>query len=365
MKKNVLFLVDKTGFGGVQTIANKLIKSKIKGVNMYYFFLRDIDYKFGTKKIKKPNVFYSKSKYRYSIGSFFEIKKLIKDKHIDILHMNGDKSTLYGILLKKFYFKNIKLIHHEHSAIFKDNLLYNLMLRKNKNLIDLFIAVSNSTKLKLIENAQISNEKIKLVYNFVDLKKFNRKNVKINVNKEKEKLGIKKEEFVIGFVGRLTKVKGCKYLIQSLPNIKFNYKCLIIGDGSEKAKLEKLAEKLKVRDKVIFLGYIQETQDIYSLLDVFVMPSLSESFGMTLLEAQAKGVPVIASQINSLSEIAGKGVLFVNSQNSSEITKAIKKIVTNKKMKDHLTKKNYNNVKRFSWQETVKQNLKIYNEIKN
>ncbi len=361
--KNVLFLVDKTGFGGVQTIANKLIESKIKGVNMYYFFLRDVDHKFGTKKFDKSNVFYSKSKSRYGIKSFFELKNLIKKYNIDILHMNGDKSTLYGCLMKSFFLPNLKIIHHEHSGIFTENKIYHKMLKLFSKKIDLFIAVSFSTKNELMRKSEIPRKKIRVVYNFVDLERFDPKKIKINLKIQRKKLGIKSKDFVIGYVGRLAKVKGCEYLIRSLPNLKFNYKCLIVGEGLEMSNLKKLSESLNLNDKIKFLGYIKETEKIYRIFDLFIMPSLSESFGISLLESQKMKVPIISSKIESLQEIGGNGAIFVNPKNPMELSSKVNEVIKSKKLIDKLIKNGSRNVIKFSLKNSIKNTLGVYNEL--
>lgn len=361
--KNVLFLVDKTGFGGVQTIANKLIESKINGVNMYYFFLRDVDHKFGTKKFDKPNVFYSKSKSRYGIKSFFELKSLIKKYNIDILHMNGDKSTLYGCLIKSFFMPDLKIIHHEHSGIFTENKIYHKMLNLFSKKIDLFIAVSFSTKKELISKSNIPEKKIRVVYNFVDLEKFDSKKNKFNRKIERKKFGINNKDFVIGYVGRLAKVKGCEYLIRSLPNLKFNYKCLIVGEGLEMSNLKKLSKSLNLNDKIKFLGYTKETERIYPIFDLFIMPSLSESFGISLLESQKMNVPIISSKIESLQEIGGNGAIFVNTKNSRELSSKINQIAKNKKLINKLIKNGNRNVMKFSIRNSIKDTLGVYNEL--
>src|SRR5205085_1990385 len=109
---------------------------------------------------------------------------------------------------------------------------------------------------------------------------------------------------VILTVGRLVAQERCKgfdEVIEIMPQLvkRFPYiKYLIVGDGSDRSRLEAKAEALGVRDSVVFTGYIPESEKVahYNLADVYVMPSHGEGFGIVLLEAAACGVPVVGSR---------------------------------------------------------------------
>ena len=341
-KKNVLFLVDKSGFGGVQTIANNLINSKINGVNMYYFFLRDIDYKFGTKKIKKSNVFYSKSKYRYNINSFFELKKLITEKEIDILHMNGNKSIIFGVLIKKLFFPKMKIIAHEHGGVFDNTSWYFKFIRWNNHQIDLFVCLSITRKKKIITYSSINYQKIEVLYNFVDINKFNRKKVNVNIKEKKENLKIGKKDFVIGYVGGLSYLKGVDILVKAFKKFRTDCigKLIIVGDGPDKKYLEDLVYELEIKNDVIFTGYIDHPMHIYPIFDVLVMPSRSEAFGIVAIEASSLGIPTILSDIEELIEVSAKrkNNLFFKSQDPEDLCRKIQKMRLNhpKRSKDNV-----------------------------
>ena len=260
----------------------------------------------------------------------------------------------------------MQLIFHEHGQIFQNGRIYPYFMRKSREDVDLFIAVSKATKNKLIERAKISLAKIKVLYNFVDLDKFNPKKIKISIQKEKENLGIKKGDFVIGFVGRLSEVKGCGYLIKSLPYLNFNYKVLIAGDGDLRESLENLAKKLNVFHKIIFLGYIKETKKIYQLLDVNVIPSLNESFSLSAIESQAMKVPTIASNIDGLNEVVidkKTGLLF-EQKNERDLEKKIKLLHSNKKLKEKLINEGLKNAKAHSLKDYIKNLKEVYNNFK-
>ena len=364
---NVLFMVDKSGFGGVQTIAYNLMNYNIgNNLNVYYFFLRDINKKFKMEQIRKPNVFYSKSNYKYSPKPLLELRSLIQRKQIDILHMNGNKSIILGTLLKRYFFPNIKIIAHEHGGVFDFNIWYLKFLRLMKDRIDLFICLSKYKKELLIKNLNISSNKIVVLYNFVDMTIFDRKYIKINIKKEKEKWGIKKDEFVIGYFGGLSKIKGCDILIKMLPYINFKYRTIIAGAGPEMEKLTILTKKLGINKKVIFTGYKSNPVDIYPLFDVLVIPSRSEAFGIVALEARSLGIPVIASNVDGLKEIISdkKNGLLFDVSSKIDLREKITLLRSSKRLGKSLAKMGLNDMSDYSLDKYLENLEYIYGNVK-
>ena len=356
-----LHIIDSFGLGGAQTVVKGIFEKQKENKDIFLFVLRKRDI---TTKISHKNKFICTSKAKYSFKPIKELRKVIKENNIEILHCHLFRSQVFGWILKKIYFPNIKLIIHEHGQIFQKDWHYNQFMKIAQKQADLFIAVSNATKKELIDKANISKNKIKILYNFVDLDKFNRINITGNIEKEREKIGIKKDEYVIGFVGRLNKVKGCEYLIKALPYLKFKYKVLITGDGPEKEKLEKLCKKLNVENNIIFLSY-REALEVYSILDCLIVPSIYESFGLSVIEAQACKIPVIASNLLSLNEIIedGENGLLFKQKDEIDLVEKIMLIYNDKDMRDNIIEKGLKNVKKYSLDNyLVKLNI-IYREI--
>ena len=122
---------------------------------------------------------------------------------------------------------------------------------------------------------------------------------------------------------------------------------------------EYLAKRPQLRDKVKFLGYIDEGEKrrLLAEAEIFLFPTFYEGFGLPILEAQAAGVPVITSNVTSNPEIAGTGAILVDPYNTNEIADAIKELLTNKELRKQKIKLGYENVKRFSWKETARETL--------
>jgi len=177
--------------------------------------------------------------------------------------------------------------------------------------IDYMFAVSEDNK-KIIQSRY--NMEVKILPNGVNLDLF-KKDLN-EANKLKEKFNIKEEKILLS-VGRVVALKGFQDVIKILPYLK-DVKYLIVGKGEYLKSLKKLAKKLKVESKVIFVGEINhnELYKYYSLADVFIQPTLTkEAFGITLIEALACEVPVVARNVGGMKEIIKNsinGFLFEN-----------------------------------------------------
>src|SRR4030042_934935 len=153
----------------------------------------------------------------------------------------------------------------------------------------------------------------------VDVKRFNPE-VKDNGIREKYKL---KDKFAILALGRLVPYKGYQYLVKAMKYLDDDYVLIIGGDGILRNSLMKLANDLKLKNRVIFTGFVPESQktSYYAASDVFCAPSISrgEAFGITILEAMACGKPVVATNIPGVREVASVGGMITLPKNPTRL----------------------------------------------
>lgn len=161
------------------------------------------------------------------------------------------------------------------------------------------ITISNDVKFDLVENFNISAEKITTIYNMVSTNNilhssYNKKNEIYDSCFNDKKYS---SQIIVG-VGRLVQYKNFKYLINAFalvqPNIP-NSKLLILGEGIDRIDLENLIKKLNLNDKVKLLGFVDNIQDFLQISTLFVSTSLHEGFGNVIIEAMAAGLPVIVT----------------------------------------------------------------------
>jgi len=361
---NVLHVIDHMGMGGAQRIVSELLnKWDDEKIKMFCYALRKSNSPFEQNNI----VLISNHKSKYSIHSFFELKKIVKTQNIEILHLHLPKSIVYGILLKTFYCKNLKIVVHEHGGIYENKLWYTTFLKTFQTKVDLFIAVSDAIKRVLIENAKIKDDKIKVIYNFVDLEYFDSQKIEINRLEERQKLGLNENEFVLGFAGRHVEIKGCRDLILAMKGLKHykTIKLLISGEGPKKAEYVRLVNNLELGKNVLFLGYVQDIKLFYSIIDCLVIPSHFEPFGIITLEAQAMGVPIISANVEALNEVISDkktGLLF-ESGDVGDLAEKIKIVYTDKNLRMELTKGELKNAKKYSLKNYITNLEGVYNEL--
>jgi phosphatidyl-myo-inositol dimannoside synthase len=210
------------------------------------------------------------------------------------------------------------------------SLLNNYLINK----IDAFISISNATKHRFLQWAKVEDDRGFILPNAVhphlygpgpkDSSLLNRyglqgKTVLLTVGRLSAEEQYKGFDEVIGLLQELSK---------DIPDVVY----LIVGDGTDRERLEEKAKASGVSDKVVFAGYIPESEkaDHYRLADVFIMPSKGEGFGFVFLEAMACGIPVIASKLDGSREAVREGKLgsVVDPENAEEVKAAILQALT-------------------------------------
>lgn len=267
-----------------------------------------------------------------SIDIIFNLVQILRRENPDILHTHLFSANIYGRIAAKI--AGVKLIVsslHNPDYTYENNGKWTFKMRKaidkytGKICNTLFIAVSEFVKKDF--EKQLSFQNIKVIHNCVDISYFK----KIDISKIKEKrqeLGLKEDDIVLLNVGRLHPQKGQVFLIEALSLIRKNnskYKLIIIGSGLIEDRLKIKVSELNLSDSVIFLKDREDVREIMSACDMFVFPSLYEGFGIALAEAMNIGMPVIASDIETLREIIRNDIdgVLVERQNSLKLAEAI------------------------------------------
>ena len=166
----------------------------------------------------------------------------------------------------------------------------------------------------------------------------------------RKKLGIHTDEIVIGHIGRISFQKNQEFLISVFANLYSNMKDikLILIGGGDDSKLRDLVKEKGIEDRVLFLGLQTNAENFYSVFDFFFFPSNYEGLPVTLLEAQANGLPILASDVISKQSIINENLYFYSLDNSveswtNELEKLIKssKRVNQENIIDNFTKEGF------------------------
>lgn len=366
MKEKILHIISNSGLGGAQSIVRDLVISQ-QNHYVYTFFEKDNCF----KNIKNKTFYFSiKNSYKFNFRILINLYKLIKKENFKVLHLHLVKPLMYASLIKIFIPK-LKIIYHEHGLIYasdktgKTPFWYIPYLNFFKNKIDYVIAISKIIEEKYIKNTKIKREKIKLIYNYVNVEKYSREKITKDIKEKRKKLKLNDDDFVIGFAGRLIKRKGWMELLESAILLKDKrIKFLIAGIGPDKEKMLNFIKENNLEEKTIYLGYINNMVWFYSLLDCFVISSHWEPMGLTHIEAQSMKVPVIVSNVPALNETIQdkKNGLFFASKDSNDLADKIKIIYENKVLRDRISENSFKNANSYSLEKYIVKLNKIYYE---
>jgi glycosyltransferase involved in cell wall biosynthesis len=145
-------------------------------------------------------------------------------------------------------------------------------------------------------------------------------------------LGIGPEKRIVGFIGRLTSIKGALYLLEAIPKIRKIFPethFLFVGDGDEKPALEEQVQKYSLEDSVIFAGHKENVSELLALLDILVVPSLNEGMGRVIAEAGLLRKPVVGTRVGGIPDLLENNEtgLLVNPRSPDEIAQAVEQLL--------------------------------------
>jgi glycosyltransferase involved in cell wall biosynthesis len=300
------------------------------------------------------------------------IAKIIKRNSIDIVHGQGARAEFYARLANRLacrsnYLSTIQMPVEGFDVFWPKKLIYILLDRMSERFVDRFIVVSRALEEQLVKKHGISSDKISLVYNGVELDKFNRrKQKKTCLRKE---FNIPPDSPLIGTVGRMVWQKGFEYLIRAAPMVLQSFpqtRFLMVGDGHLKNDLIDLASSLQIRDSFIFTGFLHDVYQILSELDVFVLPSLREGYPLIILEAMATSKPIISTAIDGITEQIEDGVngILVPPKDSESLASAIINLLRDPSLSKRLGRKARERVtEQFSVEKMVAETRMVYQQV--
>lgn len=303
--------------------------------------------------------------YRIPPSLFLELAKV----KADIIHSHDFHhfTTLISAIASKRAQTPFLLTEHGYSEqIGVTKLLIkfydNLFLPQIRKSLTKAIAVSNFIREELIHRYKVSEDRIEVIHNFINLKSY-----KVKSSIFRKKYGLEDKKIILAS-GRLIREKGFQYLIRAFPHvIKKTPETIlaIIGPTNYyKNELIKLSESKKLTGKVIFCGTVSEEMLKSALFcsDIVAIPSLYEPFGIIALEAMAYAKPIIASNTGGLAETLTnkRNGLLVTPGNVTELAGSIIGLLNNKSFAKRLGRKAQKDVKSYDWEKNIEKIVNIY-----
>ncbi len=322
------------------------------------------------KKLKFP-VFQVPMGGRADTNAINAVARLLKKYDPDIIHTHGQRAGLIGRMAARTL--PIKKVHTEHTYTQEfrlgNPLLYWSHLRAMRVLdrwTDKVIAVSNAVKKFMIEAKIAKPDKIVMIYNGINPKEA--KITESEVENFRQKFNLSKSDIIIGTVGSFNQAKDTNTLIHAFSRIVARWpkaKLVLIGSGPLKRELTNLIKKLKLEDRVVFTGTVENILPAMKSFSVFVLPSLSEAFGITLLEAMRAEVPIVASKVGGIPEIITNKLngILVEPRQPKKLAAAILNLINDKKLQRKLIGNYSSTLKKFTAEEMVESTEDVYTSL--
>lgn len=296
------------------------------------------------------------------------VERLIDGREFDIVHAHDWLTARAGMRVKEK--RGCPLIIHVHS-IESDrsggnggNPLVLEIEEMAMHMADRIVAVSQHTKNCIVRDYGVPADKIEVVHNSIESSDI----VPLDTDNTYHYLSAMRAQGyrVVTNVGRLTIQKGLPNLLLAAKEVVYRAPktlFLIVGSGEQYYELITLAADLGIGANVLFTGFLRGKQwrDAFAVSDLFVMPSISEPFGLTPLEAVAYGTPSVVSKQSGVSEVF-KNCLKVDFWDITEMANQITSVVQNDALRDTLTINAQAECQNFSWESASRKVVDVYKQ---
>lgn len=328
------------------------------------------------KKIEGVTVFEFDPGSKFDFLAIWQLREIYNKIRVSrdpfgplIIHSHGPRAGLMARMAAPW---RAKLVYteHRHDADYHLKSSFNewiqrRVLRAQSKKTDLIIAVSDAVKKFLIQSKMARPEQVRVIPNAVDLSRWT-----LEARKEiaERKPGSNwPTDIVIGTVGTLNYQKGQIFLIDAMAKLVKSYPLItleIIGEGEERSALEAEIKRLDLDRNVTLLG-AKNPEKWYKRWDLFVLPSIAETFGIVILEAMKNGLPIVATRVGGVPDIIThrKNGFLVAPGDAKAISKGIEEVLGNPIMRTKLHREAMDRVKRYDWRKVIKALEESYGEL--
>ncbi|MEX2483472.1 MAG: glycosyltransferase [Brumimicrobium sp.] len=293
------------------------------------------------KELKRnPNIKSDRLAYK-------KLKQIIDEVKPDIVHTHASKAGFLGRLAALSCSVPV-VVHTFHGHVFhsyfnqsKTRLFKSIerfLARKSTGII----AISDIQKKELSQEHKICKaEKIKVIQLGFDLEKFTQ-NKSLNRKKIREKYNLVEDEVAVAIIGRLAPIKDHNYFLDVienlLPQIETKVRFFIVGDGAEKVRIEERVEKINAKygEVVVMTSWVLNIAEFNHGMDIVCLTSKNEGTPVSIIEAQASGLPVISTNVGGVRDILedGKAGFVINRKDIETYTEKLRLLVGNQKLRN-------------------------------
>ena len=242
---------------------------------------------------------------------------------------------------------------------------YAFKIKNYAHQVDAIAADSESTKSEIMKYLKVPEEKIHVIH-LACSEAFEPLPQSENTQTILDKYKIK-GDFIL-YVGTLEPRKNLKGLIEAYHQTRAKDDFLLVlagGTGWKYKHIFRLVDKLRLNDRVVFCGYVPDTElpELYNRASVFAYPSFYEGFGLPPLEAMACGLPVVVSHTTSLPEVVGDAGVYVDPSDIDQISHSIDTVLSDTELRNMLRERGLKRARLFSWEKATSETMKLYRQL--
>ena len=371
MKTEILFVIDNLQFGGGERVFAQIINGLPQ--KQYTIFLASYPNEEFLHAVHSASVEFFSTDFsrRLNLSLVPRLAKIIRENEINIVHGQGARAEFYARLAGRLvghpkYVSSIAMPVEGFDVGPVKKAVYRFFDRFSERFVDRFLVVSDTLRDAIIREHGIPAQKVTRIYNGIEIEHYSPQ--KDNGSKERirSEFNAGEDTLLVGAIGRLVWQKGFDYLIRAIPNIletSPRTRLLLVGQGPLREELEELAKNLKLDEHVIFTGFRSDIREILSAIDVLVVPSLLEGFPIITLEGMAMAKPIIATEIDGITEQIVDGVsgILVPPRNSNALADAIIRLARDKALAQNLGREARKRVEEeFTVEKMIAETEKVY-----
>ena len=322
------------------------------------------------EKTAKTSGFYAKRALGLlSTPAFFALSTRYMRKHKSELGITMDFMGLGGDVMSIHNCKKMQLRYRwkqgDRTFIVNPMEYYRLLIEQARFSLKRFkiaITICSRGKQEFIKAYRISPEDIVVIPNGIDIENFHPKFSSVFRDEIRRRYGIPQDAPLFLFVGYNFWLKGLKFMIEALPKIRESY--LIVVGGGFKEQFENLADKLGVRNRVIFTGEVPKVEPFYAASDIFILPSHYETFSLVCMEAMASGLPVLATRVGGVEDYLRDGYNgFFIKRDPDDIAEKVNCILSDEKLRRELGRNARKTAERFSWSNVADRYIEVFESL--
>ena len=312
MKPRVAHVLHSMKVAGAEVLVHRLISRYSDEYDFHVFVLDDIGALGEELKGMGIPVTHLKRRPGVDIGMVLRLRKCLTSARVDLVHAHQYTPWFYATLAGAARVRRRpRVLFTEHGRHYPDSrrwkrILFNRVLLRAT---DMVVAVSGFVARCLEENEALPSSRVRIVYNGIDPARFGGAQTKVEAVRQSQ--GLDPDDRVVGLAARMDTVKDHQTLLRAfaaladrVPQVRL----VLAGEGPLRPELECLARSLGVKERVRFLGVRRDIPMLMATWDVFALSSLSEGTSVTLLEAMASRLPVVATDVGGNPEIVEDGM---------------------------------------------------------